>query len=121
MIRNAQPQVLNVRNLGLFDRTSRVLLAAAMFAPIFANAVPGPLGVWTLAPLLAIYPLLTALLGWDPLYDGMGISTAKHTPEPIDAVQTLANLIRLYHGDAAFEAANGADVKHDSSQRQRAA
>jgi hypothetical protein len=58
-----------VQNLGLADRMVRVFIGTALLAggvvSMFSNAVL----TWEpYAMLISIYPLMTCLLGWDPLY-----------------------------------------------------
>ena len=55
-------------NIGPRERVARALLGIG----ILALAVVGPKTPWA---YLGVIPLLTALLGWCPLYQLMGIST----------------------------------------------
>lgn len=57
--------------LTLTDRVSRVLMAKAIAtAPVYlaVTGAMGPTGLLAILPLLASYPLLTAMVGSDPLY-----------------------------------------------------
>lgn len=54
--------------LNMTSRISRILIGSGMIGIIMA--ANGPLGYLTLLPLLAIYPLMTGLLGEDPI-DGL--------------------------------------------------
>jgi hypothetical protein len=87
---------MTVDNVGTFDRVLRLLLAVTMLAPAF---FPGgePLG-WLAIPVLAsIYPTTTAVIGWDPIYHALNVSTARAASEPVDAVQVAETLVRRYH------------------------
>jgi len=58
-----------VQNVGLLDRVVRLVVGAAMVGVVymdFLNAVA--FGWHAYLPILAIYPLMTGSLGWDPLY-----------------------------------------------------
>ncbi len=60
------------------DRALRLLLAAAMGFGGLSGRVPSP---WELALLLfAFYPLVTGILGWDPLYVLLGYGGAGKSP-----------------------------------------
>ena len=56
------------KNMGTIDRTVRLLLGIALIAAVFI----GPQTPWG---WIGVVPLLTALLGWCPLYAPFGIST----------------------------------------------
>jgi len=57
-------------NIGPIERVVRALLGIG----ILSLAVIGPKTPWA---YLGVIPLLTALLGWCPLYRLMGISTLR--------------------------------------------
>lgn len=78
--------------LSAVDRISRILLAKAIVTvPVFF-AVTGAMGVadgLVMLPLMALYPLLTAMVGWDPLYAwadqvkqrrALSVETRAHVP-----------------------------------------
>jgi hypothetical protein len=56
--------------LNTTSRISRILIGSGMIGIIMAAS--GPLGYLTLLPLLAIYPLMTGLLGEDPINGLLG-------------------------------------------------
>jgi len=67
-----------VQNMGLADRMLRVFIGTALLAggivSIFNNATL----TWEpYAMLISIYPLLTCILGWDPLYTSLGVRTCS--------------------------------------------
>lgn len=58
-----------VQNMGWIDRTVRTLIGLAMVVVVLMEIQKsGNLGAYAYLPILAIYPLMTAILGWDPLY-----------------------------------------------------
>ena len=61
------------KNTGDVDRTARLLLGGGLAIPISARGVVGtPAEV---VGVIAIYLLATALLGWDPFWAVLRIST----------------------------------------------
>lgn len=67
-----------IQNLGWLDRVIRVVIGTAMLAyPVFqiatSETVQEPWLMYSM--LLSIYPLLTAILGYDPLYAQFVIRT----------------------------------------------
>lgn len=63
-----------VQNLGWWDRMIRFLGAFALLAyPLYA-AGDSPLLFWHyIMMIVSAYPLLTSILGWDPLYSAIGL------------------------------------------------
>lgn len=114
MSRQTSAQTLSVTNLGTYDRVLRYLLAVTLLAPAFVISETGTLD-WLALPVLAsIYPTLTAVTGWDPIYHWMGLSTVRENYAPIDPVQTVETVVRRYHGPR--QAAN-----QDNEDQRRAA
>lgn len=100
MLRNTSTQATTVNNVGTYDRVVRMLFAATLLAPAFVGTDAGPLG-WLALPVLAsIYPAATAVMGWDPIYHALDLSTVRMEPEPVDAAQVAEALVRRYHGPA---------------------
>ncbi len=63
-----------LRNLGVLDRTLRGLAGLALSTHVLF--LDGPPGAWSLyGVLLGLYPALTAVWGWDPLYHLAGVRT----------------------------------------------
>jgi hypothetical protein len=58
------------RNEGTLDRMLRVLLGLALLA----LTVTGTIGPWG---WIGVVPLVTAAIGWCPLYSMLGINTCK--------------------------------------------
>ena len=59
-----------VQNLGWIDRVVRVVVSALMIVvPVILMSMQGTAESWMLyVMLVAIYPLLTGILGFDPMY-----------------------------------------------------
>ncbi|MFC1748591.1 DUF2892 domain-containing protein [Pseudomonadota bacterium] len=65
----AQHHMGPVQNMGWFDRIARVIVGAALILAVLYEMQKGvPIGGYAYLPILAIYPLMTGILGWDPLY-----------------------------------------------------
>jgi hypothetical protein len=70
------------QNLGITDRQIRALIGTLMLAiPMFG--VTGTLGLWSILMLASIPVLVTAIIGWDPLYAVIGKSTYQRQEEDI--------------------------------------
>jgi Inner membrane protein YgaP-like, transmembrane domain len=63
------------KNMGTFDRTTRILLAIIMGALYFTNTVTGGLGIVLM--VLAVIFLLTSFVSFCPLYAIFGFTTCK--------------------------------------------
>jgi hypothetical protein len=77
-------KVVSLQNTGLFDRTIRFLIGGAMLAGgiAYLNLVSEPLAQTTgivafIVMILSLYPLLTALVGVDPIYAAAGIRSCN--------------------------------------------
>ncbi len=57
-------------NIGLIDRAGRFFLGGALlFLGVIAAVIAGSIQVWhAVAVLVSIYPLMTCMMGWDPVY-----------------------------------------------------
>ena len=70
------------QNLGITDRQIRTIIGTLMLAtPIFT--VTGALGLWSISILASIPILVTAIIGWDPLYAAIGKSSYESQSEDI--------------------------------------
>jgi len=69
-----------VQNQGLVDRLSRIGIGVALIVIAVMSLNNSAEVVWeTYAILLAVYPLLTGMLGWDPLYSLFEVKTCNLT------------------------------------------
>jgi hypothetical protein len=63
------------RNVGSLDRIIRGVVCVAMFVAGWANLIPQP---WSAAlQIFAVPGMLTTILGWDPVYALLGVSTFR--------------------------------------------
>lgn len=70
------------QNLGFADRQIRAVIGTLMLAtPVFA--VPETLGLWSIVMLASIPLMVTAIMGWDPIFASTGTSTYKGKAEDI--------------------------------------
>lgn len=57
-----------LQNIGIIDRTVRIIVGLAMISAWFFYPI-NSLNIWiALLPLLGIFPLLSGILGWCPVY-----------------------------------------------------
>lgn len=69
-----------VQNMGWADRTVRFAVGIAMVVVVLMEIESGgSLGMVAYLPILAIYPLMTAILGWDPLYSAGHVRSCDST------------------------------------------
>ena len=73
---------ISQNNLGTTDREVRVLVGAGLIAAVMFYD-PSPMGMWPILALVAIPFVITGLIGWDPLYALLGITTDKQHDEDI--------------------------------------
>lgn len=65
-----------VQNLGWIDRSLRMIVGWVVIAVAYADLYQGSMASWqTYAIAISVYPILTALFGWDPLYSAKGLKT----------------------------------------------
>ena len=68
-MKQALARLTEVHNLGLVDRVVRVLFGAALMGGAITSLFNSSVVTWQVyAALFAVYPLMTGMLGWDPLY-----------------------------------------------------
>lgn len=66
-----------IRNVGYIDRAIRLALGTAAIIITLATQNTGPLGWEAIIPLLAVYPILTGLVGYDVFYAWLQIDTSR--------------------------------------------
>lgn len=69
------------KNVGLYDRVLRVIIAVGFFALGYVHTFPPGWNIFTWC--LAVIVLLTAVFGICPLYGACGINTRKHSKAPM--------------------------------------
>jgi len=69
----------DLHNIGIFDRVGRFFVGGALlFFGAISSVNSGNVEVWeAVTMLLAIYPLMTCVMGWDPFYHIFGYRTGE--------------------------------------------
>ncbi|WP_455222375.1 YgaP family membrane protein [Kaarinaea lacus] len=67
------------RNLGLLERGVRIAIGTTAILAVLVSQNIGMLGWVALIPLLAIYPIMTGIIGYDPFYAWLGVNTYSST------------------------------------------
>ena len=66
--KSLQNQSNALQNIGIIDRTVRIIVGSAMIGVWFVYPI-ATVNIWfALLPLLGVFPLLTGILGWCPTY-----------------------------------------------------
>lgn len=69
---------LPVENIGLTDRMLRFFGGGALMAyGVISAMLTGHDVISAVAILLAVYPLMTTMMGWDPFYEILGARSCK--------------------------------------------
>ena len=69
-----------VQNLGLVDRCVRTAIGWFLIGAALTDLYSGAVVSWHgYAILVAVYPILTGILGWDPIYNLVGARTCELT------------------------------------------
>lgn len=92
-----------LQNVGLWDRVLRVIIGSGLIAVVLFDLYQHvDVGWHAYLPIIAIYPMLTGILGFDPLYSSFNYRTCDSS-------------MRNRCGTFPFEveAALGKDVKCD--------
>jgi hypothetical protein len=63
------------KNMGLIDKTIRIVIAAIIAILWFTGTIPGTLG--TVLLVIAVLFVLTSLIGFCPAYIPFGLNTGK--------------------------------------------
>ena len=79
-----------IRNVGYIDRGIRILTGSAAILFVLATHTAGALGWMAVIPLLAVYPIITGLISYDPFYAWLQIDTSK------SSVISDENVLRLF-------------------------
>jgi Inner membrane protein YgaP-like, transmembrane domain len=67
----------NIENITLSGRGARVAVGLLLISAVFFQE--GELGIAAYLPLIAIYPLITATLGWDPIVQFLATRRRRST------------------------------------------
>jgi hypothetical protein len=99
-----QKYIPNPYNIGSIDRSLRFFIGGIMLGSIFylsfsvmASLFGFDIMLMKLLALLSLYPLLTAWIGWDPIYHVFSINSATKIKEDIcgdivDQVKTATHM-----------------------------
>ena len=71
----------NVQNITNSDRVVRII--AGLGLALSVSLQSGPLGMAALLPLIAIYPLMTGVVGWDPIVK-LFANRKQHSAKPLN-------------------------------------
>ena len=71
----------DLHNISIIDRVGRFFVGGAlMFFGVISSVVSANVEVWeAVIMLLAVYPLMTCIMGWDPFYHIVGFRTGAET------------------------------------------
>jgi len=103
-----------VQNEGLIDRVFRFVIGAIMLVIGVGGYAVTPSVTWWEGTLIVVssYPLLTAMLGWDPFYNMFGARSCSLEPGSRNACGSLP-----YEIDAALghnpQPPQGAEYDHN--------
>ncbi|WP_455366014.1 YgaP family membrane protein [Kaarinaea lacus] len=82
----------NPYNIGFIDRSLRFIIGGILFGSIFYLSPSAMVSIAgfemmlvKLLPIVSIYPLLTAWVGWDPFYHLANISSSMPIKEDVCA------------------------------------
>ncbi|MBL1293677.1 MAG: DUF2892 domain-containing protein [Thiotrichales bacterium] len=68
-MKQALVRLAEVHNIDLIDRVARILLGATLVGGAITSILNSSVVTWQVSvALFAIYPLMTGMLGWDPVY-----------------------------------------------------
>lgn len=102
-IHDALLQINCYRNVGRLDRAIRLVVGVAMIMSVFfvgpvSAALPWAFEWWQVLPFLGMYPAVTAFLGWEPLYELLGISTSTMASDQYEQLrEALRREEQRYH------------------------
>ena len=68
-------QETNLNNINAIERVLRLFIGSSLIGSVML--VPIPFDYLILMPLLGIYPCLTGIVGWDPVYFVLGKEQTK--------------------------------------------
>lgn len=72
-----------IYNINLAERFARLVFSITL--AVIPLAIDAPLGDFVFLPLLALYPGLTAALGWDPLVAALSRPARDETVDALHA------------------------------------
>ncbi|MCI0506280.1 MAG: DUF2892 domain-containing protein [Gammaproteobacteria bacterium] len=118
-MRNPESLFDEVPNLGLLDRCLRLAAGSAAIIVVLASQDIGMLDGVALIPLLAVYPIMTGLVAFDPLYEWLGINT--RISSVVSDVQVLKTIYSLCGVENRPVNTAGDKLERDSRSQRDAA
>ena len=79
-----------IRNVGYIDRGIRIIAGSAAILFVLTTQTAGMLGWMAILPLLAVYPIITGIISYDPFYAWAQIDTSK------SSVISDANVMKIF-------------------------
>ena len=67
---------IQIKNLSLFSCIVRFIIGGTMIGYTLSLST-SPLGIYTFVVLIAIYPVMTGMLGWDPVVEVLGLIAGR--------------------------------------------
>ena len=111
-----------IRNVGYIDRAIRIIAGSAAIIFVMATQSVGMLGWMALIPLLAVYPIITGLIGYDSFYAWAQIDTSKSSVFSDANVMKLINNISDQHSaEPALNTGAGVQKIGGQSEHKNAA
>lgn len=76
-MQNSETLFDEINNLGILERGARIAIGAVAIIAVLASQNIGMLGWVALIPLVAVYPIMTGMIGYDPFYAWFGVNTHR--------------------------------------------
>lgn len=86
----------NVNNIGYIDASLRVALGVGALSPALMQVPHNGWNFVAISALLSIYPLLTAVYRWDPLYQLFDIRSTKESIPQENRIEEYLEVSRQY-------------------------
>jgi hypothetical protein len=115
-----------VQNLNIVDRFLRIVLGAPLLAMVIITLREGDSFGWhAYLMLVAIYPLMTAIMGWDPVYsmvrirscNKMGRLACGTFPYQLDAVFGNKPIPHINHDHSLNSSGHAVEAVNQSKSK----
>ena len=113
----------NVNNIGYMDATLRMLVGIALIAPALMQVPHSTWGFVGVSALLSIYPFVTAICRWDPMYQLFDVRSTKETLRQEQIIEAYLEVSRQYVRSLAgtTNVGSGNSAANDESQSRQCA
>lgn len=118
-MQNSETLFYETRNLGLLDRSVRIAIGAVAILAVLVSQNIGMLGWVALIPLLAIYPIITGMVAYDPFYAWIGINTHRGSVFSDEQLARFASKITAEEHSSSKDV-NKNDKQHGTKHRDAA-